>query len=84
MAKLLYASNMSLDGWTEDERGAFDCAPPDDEVFEFITKLMRSAGTYLYAHLGSSRSTDCWLPRAGQNDGCVPRSAEIARGRVTA
>jgi dihydrofolate reductase len=48
MAKLIYASNMSLDGWTEDERGAFDWAPPDDEVFAFITKLMRSAGTYLY------------------------------------
>ena len=29
-------------------RGAFDWAPPDDDVFAFITKLMRSAGTYLY------------------------------------
>jgi dihydrofolate reductase len=48
MAKLIYASNMSLDGWTEDERGAFDWAPPDDEVFASITMLMRSAGTYLY------------------------------------
>jgi dihydrofolate reductase len=48
MARLIYASNMSLDGWTEDERGAFDWAPPDDEVFAFITELMRSAGTYLY------------------------------------
>jgi dihydrofolate reductase len=48
MAKLIYASNMSLDGCTEDERGAFDWAPPDDEVFAFITGLMRSAGTYLY------------------------------------
>lgn len=48
MAKLLYASNMSLDGWTEDERGAFDWAPPDDDVFVFITELMGSAGTYLY------------------------------------
>jgi dihydrofolate reductase len=48
MAKLIYASNMSLDGCTEDERGAFDWAPPDDEVFAFITDLMRSAGTYLY------------------------------------
>ena len=45
MAKLIYASNMSLDGCTEDERGAFDWAPPDDDVFAFITKLMRSAGT---------------------------------------
>jgi dihydrofolate reductase len=48
MAKLIYASNMSLDGFTEDERGAFDWAPPDDEVFAAITRLMRSAGTYLY------------------------------------
>jgi hypothetical protein len=48
MAKLIYGSNMSLDGCTEDERGAFDWARPDDEVFVFITKLMGSAGTYLY------------------------------------
>ena len=48
MAQLIYASNMSLDGCTEDERGAFDWAPPDDDVFVFITDLMRSAGTYLY------------------------------------
>ena len=48
MAKLIYASNVSLDGCTEDERGAFDWATPDDEVFAFITDLMRSAGTYLY------------------------------------
>ena len=48
MAKLIYASNMSLDGCTEDERGGFDWAPPDDEGFVYITGLMRSAGTYLY------------------------------------
>jgi dihydrofolate reductase len=48
MAKLIYASNMSLDGCTEDEHGALDWAPPDDDVFARITDLMRSAGTYLY------------------------------------
>ena len=48
MAKLIYASNMSLDGCTEDAHGALDWAPPDDDVFPFITELMRSAGTYLY------------------------------------
>lgn len=48
MANLIYGTNMSLDGWTEDERGAFDWAPSDDEVFLFITELMGSAGTYLY------------------------------------
>jgi dihydrofolate reductase len=48
VAKLIYASNMSLDGWTEDEHGGFDWAPPDDDVFTSITELMRSTGTYLY------------------------------------
>jgi dihydrofolate reductase len=48
MAKLIYATNMSLDGWTEDARGGVDWAPPDDDVFTSITDLMRSAGTYLY------------------------------------
>ncbi|MGB3412550.1 MAG: dihydrofolate reductase family protein [Microthrixaceae bacterium] len=48
MAKLIYASNMSLDGYTEDQHGGLDWAPPDDEVFSFITDLMESAGTYLY------------------------------------
>lgn len=48
MARLIYASNMSLDGWTEDEHGGFNWAPPDDDVFASITELMGSAGTYLY------------------------------------
>lgn len=48
MAKLNYASNMSLDGWTEDSSGGFNWAPPDDDVFVSITELMGSAGTYLY------------------------------------
>ena len=48
MAKLIYASNMSLDGWTEDASGGFDWAPPDVHVFASITQLMRSAGLYLY------------------------------------
>lgn len=48
MAKLIYATNLSLDGCTEDEHGAFDWAPPDDDVFACITRLMQSAGTYLY------------------------------------
>lgn len=48
VAKLIYASNMSLDGYTEDKDGGFSWAPSDDNVFVSITELMRSAGTYLY------------------------------------
>src|SRR5262249_36983396 len=48
MAKLIYISNVSLDGYIEDEHGSFDWTAPDDEVFAFITGLVRSVGTYLY------------------------------------
>jgi dihydrofolate reductase len=48
MAKLIYLSNVSLNGYTEDEHGSFDWSAPDDELFAFITDLVRPVGTYLY------------------------------------
>jgi dihydrofolate reductase len=48
MAKLIYVTNMSLDGYIEDEQGAFDWLPMDDELFALYTDLLRSAGTFLY------------------------------------
>jgi dihydrofolate reductase len=48
MVKLIYVTNVSLDGYIEDESGAFDWFPPDDEVFTFTTNLLRSVGTFLY------------------------------------
>jgi hypothetical protein len=38
---------VSLDGYIEDERGSLDWAEPSEEVFAFITDLVRSVGTYL-------------------------------------
>jgi dihydrofolate reductase len=48
MAKLIYLTNVSLDGYIEDEHGRFDWSEPDDELFVFITDLVRPVGTYLY------------------------------------
>jgi dihydrofolate reductase len=48
MAKLIYVTNVSLDGYIEDERGAFDWFPLDEKVFAFTTDLLRSVGTFLY------------------------------------
>jgi dihydrofolate reductase len=48
MSKLIYIANVSLDGYIEDEHGNFDWTAPSDEVFAFITDLVRSVGTYLY------------------------------------
>ena len=47
MSKLIYITNTSLDGYVEDETGAFDWVNPD-QVFAFITELLRPIGTYLY------------------------------------
>ncbi|HET9831419.1 MAG TPA: dihydrofolate reductase family protein [Vicinamibacterales bacterium] len=47
MSKLIYITNMSLDGYVEDESGAFDWVNPD-QVHAFITELLRPIGTHLY------------------------------------
>ena len=48
MAKLIYSSITSLDGYIADENGNFDWAAPDEELHAFINDLERRAGTYLY------------------------------------
>jgi dihydrofolate reductase len=47
-AKLIYVTNMSLDGFIEDEHGSFEWTAPDDEQFAFITDLVRPIGTWFY------------------------------------
>jgi dihydrofolate reductase len=48
IAKLIYSSISSLDGYVADEAGNFDWAAPDEEVHAFINDLDRPLGTYLY------------------------------------
>lgn len=48
MAKLIYSTISSLDGFVADEEGNFDWAEPDEEVHSFINELTRPIGTYLY------------------------------------
>ncbi|CAH1216741.1 hypothetical protein PAECIP111893_04157 [Paenibacillus plantiphilus] len=48
MAKLIYAANISLDGYIEDERGNIEWTISDDETYAFWTDFQRSIGTYLY------------------------------------
>jgi dihydrofolate reductase len=46
IAKLIYITNASLDGYIEDQTGDFDWVK-SDEVFDFITELIRPIGTHL-------------------------------------
>jgi dihydrofolate reductase len=48
MSKLIYITNTSLDGYVEDETGAFDWVIPDQVFYAFITELLRPIGTHLY------------------------------------
>jgi dihydrofolate reductase len=48
MAHLIYLANTSLDGYTEDKDGKFDWTEPSEELFRFITNLVRAAHTHLY------------------------------------
>lgn len=48
MPKLSYVTNVSLDGYIEDEHGSFTMFPPDDDVFAATTEVIRSVGTFLY------------------------------------
>src|SRR3954453_12992909 len=49
MGKLIYAANISLDGFLEDETGSFDWSVPDqDDVHAFWNEHERHIGTSLY------------------------------------
>jgi dihydrofolate reductase len=48
MAKLIYSTIASADGFVEDAGGNFGWGAPDDELMRFINELERPIGTYLY------------------------------------
>jgi len=48
MAKLIYATPTSLDGYIADETGNPDWSAPDEEELAFISDIMRPIGMYLY------------------------------------
>ena len=46
MAKLIYATPTSLDGYIADEN--YDWSAPDEDGLVFISEVMRPIGAYLY------------------------------------
>lgn len=47
MGKLIYATNTSIDGFTEDAAGSFDWSVPDEELHLFFNDMMRGIGIQL-------------------------------------
>ncbi len=68
MARLIYLTITSLDGYVADEDGKYDWAMPDDEVFGFVNDFERPVGTYLYGRRLYEEMTG-WetVPQAGQS-----------------
>jgi len=48
VANLIFVANTSLDGYTEDKDGKFDWTEPSEEVFRFVTNIVRATRTHLY------------------------------------
>ena len=48
MARIVYVTNLSLDGYIEDAQGTLDWTERNDEVFAAHTALLRSFRTFLY------------------------------------
>ena len=74
MSKLIYITNTSLVGYVEDETGAFDFVNPD-QVFEFITELLRPIGTHLYGR----RLYETMAYWDGPVEGYPPEHRDFAR-----
>jgi dihydrofolate reductase len=48
MGKLVHLTNLSVDGYIEDDEGSFNWTEPDDELFAFLLELVRPLGSHLY------------------------------------
>jgi dihydrofolate reductase len=48
MARIVYLTNASLDGYIEDADGRFDWSVPDDALHQFFNDAFRPFGTLLY------------------------------------
>jgi len=48
MGRLIYSTQVSLDGFITDRSGSFDFSEPDEEVHGFVNDSLRPIGTHLY------------------------------------
>jgi dihydrofolate reductase len=48
IARLIYDTICSLDGYVADEQGGFDWARPDEQLHAFVNDVLRPIGTHLY------------------------------------
>jgi dihydrofolate reductase len=76
MAKLIYSSITSLDGYVSDRTGDFEWAAPSEEVFAFVNDLERPIATYLYGR--RMYETMVYWETAPTDSGQVPVMRDFA------
>jgi dihydrofolate reductase len=76
MAKLIYFTPTSLDGFIAGEGGDMNWSAPDNETFAFMSDLVRSFGTYLY---GRKSYTTMAVWQTPQLIGDTPALKEFGR-----
>ena len=74
MSTLIYITNTSLDGYIEDQPGAFDWII-SDQVHAFITELLQPIGTHLYGR----RLYEAMTYWHGPVEGYPPDQRDFAR-----
>lgn len=74
MSKLIYITNMSLDGYIEDETGAFNWEN-SDQVHPFVTELLQPVQTHLYGR----RLYETMAYWDGPVESYVPEHRDFAR-----
>jgi dihydrofolate reductase len=77
MAKLIYFTPTSLDGFLAGEGGDMNWSAPDAETFAFMTDLMRPIGAYLYGRKTYTTMAVWQTPEA-----IAPTPAYMAFGRM--
>lgn len=78
MAKLIYSTFASLDGYVEDREGDIGWSAPDDEVHAFVNDLLRPIGTHLYGR-GMYEAMAAWETMGPDQPAVARDFAEIWR-----
>lgn len=78
MPRLIFAMNMSLDGFIEDPHGSLDWSGPDETLHRHFNELERSTGTMLYGRRLYEIMSAFW-PTADQDPSAPEFVKEYAR-----
>jgi dihydrofolate reductase len=77
MRKVIYAINMTLDGYFDHNNGA-----PDEELMEFFTNLVRDAGLFVYGRKTYELMVPYW-PDVAKSDSETKSDRDFAEAFVS-